>query len=110
MVNGLDKIADETEAFIYGAESLGIRQAKTLLNDGDFVKAAARQVGQAVVNKAAAVLQRESDEPYMDTFKSPMRPHQTDADEPYMDAYGDDQSASLLDGVDSSGRQLTPEA
>jgi hypothetical protein len=110
MVNGLDKIADETEAFIYGAESLGIRQAKTLLNDRDFVKAAARQVGQAVVNKAAAVLQRESDEPYMDTFKSPMRPHQTDADEPYMDAYGDDQSASLLDGVDSSGRQLTPEA
>jgi hypothetical protein len=34
--------------------------------------------------KVGKVLQRDSDEPYMETFQNPQKPIQTDPDEPYM--------------------------
>src|SRR5690606_11281260 len=66
LVNALDKLADDTETFIYGGQSLARRQAETLLRDEEFRREASDTVGKAVVSKAAAVLQRDSDEPYMD--------------------------------------------
>lgn len=86
VVNGLDKVADDFERSTFGEESLKRRQ-------------------QEVV---AAVLQRDSDEPYMDTFKNPHQPIQTDADEPYMGAYGDDQSSAVDTGKEEDGTPLVP--
>lgn len=110
LVNAIDKLADDTETFIYGGQSLARRQAETLLRDEDFRREASAELGKDVISKAARVLQRDADEPYMDTFKNPMQPHQTDADEPYMSAYEDDQSEAVIDGEDASGRELAPEA
>jgi len=82
LVNELDKTADEVELLAFGEESLQRRQAE--------------------------VIQRDSDEPYMDTFNAPTAPVQTDADEPYMDAFVDDQSEAVDEGKDETGRELTP--
>lgn len=82
IVNELDKTADEVETVVFGEESLLRRQAE--------------------------VIQRDSDEPYMDTFNSPTAPVQTDADEPYMDAFQDDESTAVDDGKDEAGRALNP--
>ena len=112
LVNQIDKTADETEAFIYGGDSLRRRQAEVALQNPAFVKAAQEEedLDEETLQKAAAVLQRESDEPYMETFRNPMKPIQTDADEPYMSAYGDDQSSAVVEGEDETGRELAPEA
>lgn len=110
LVNGIDKTADDIETFIYGGDSLRRRQAEIAINDPELAKAAREEVGRAVFEKAAAVIQRDSDESYMDTFKNPMKPIQTDADEPYMSAYDDDQSSAVSDGEDETGRELAPEA
>lgn len=88
IVNWIDKLADEFETIAYGAESLTIRQASTM--------------------KLGEVLQRDADEGYMDTFKNPMQPIQTEADEPYMRAYGDDQSSAVHHGKSDTGRPLAP--
>ena len=87
VVNGLDKIADDFEAGVYGDSSLQRRQQVVVL---------------------AKVIQKDSDEAYMDTFNSPSKPHQTDGDEPYMSAYGDDDTAGVNAGKSTSGRPLAP--
>jgi len=93
LVNAVDKIADEVEAGTFGPESLQKRQV-------EITKAASARKGE--------VIQREGDEPYMETFKNPMAPVQTDADEPYMAAYKDDQSSAVNHGESTSGRPLAP--
>ena len=82
IVNDLDKVADTIEVASFGEESFVRRQAE--------------------------VIQRDSDESYMDTFNAPMAPKQTDADEPYMAAYKDDQSTAVNDGKSTTGRPLAP--
>jgi hypothetical protein len=82
LVNEIDRIADELEVAAYGENSMTIRQAQ--------------------------VIQRETDEPYMDTFENPQQPHQTDADEPYMDAYRSDDSSGVHQGKAENGRPLAP--
>jgi len=86
VVNGLDSVADNFERATFGEESLQKRQAEI----------------------CAAVIQRDSDEPYMDTFQNPHQPVQTDADEPYMGAYGDDQSSAVDTGKEENGEALVP--
>jgi hypothetical protein len=88
LVNGLDLTADEIEKMAYGPDSLSRRQVEVL--------------------KTAEVIQKDADEPYMDTFKNPMKPIQTNADEPYMSAYGDDQSSAVNHGKSTTGRPLAP--
>jgi len=112
LVNRLDRTADAAEALFFGQESLNVRQAEVALDSDAFVKDALDEglLTRSHLSKAARVLQRESDEPYMDTFKNPMSPIQTDSDEPYMSAYGDDQSSAVLEGRDDTGRDLAPEA
>lgn len=78
--------ADVIEAEAFGADSIMRRQ-------------------EAVVAK---VIQKDSDEPYMNTFQNPMKPILTNADEPYMDAYADDQSSAVRDGKSSTGVKLAP--
>ena len=82
LVNNIDKIADQIEVATFGEESFARRQAE--------------------------VLQRDTDEKYMDTFKNPMAPVQVESDEPYMRAYGDDQSSAVHHGQSSTGRPLAP--
>lgn len=84
LVNDLDKTADEIEVAAFGTESLHKRQAE--------------------------VIQREADEPYMQTFENPQSPHQVEADEPYMKAYNSDDSSAVIHGADESGRKLAPKA
>lgn len=112
LVNHLDKIADKTESLLFGAESLLSRQAELAVASDSFKREALNDglVTRATLSKAAKVLQRDADEPYMDTFKNPMSPHETDSDEPYMAAYGDDQSSAVVEGEDDTGRELAPEA
>lgn len=88
LVNQIDKLADEIESATYGVDSMTRRQASVL------------------GVKTAEVVQRDSDEKYMDTFKNPMSPKQTEADEPYMKAYGDDQSSAVHHGKSSTGKPL----
>lgn len=92
LVNELDKTADEIETAAFGADSLERRQI---------------EIVTASV-KTAEVLQRDSDEKYMDTFKNPMNPIQVEADEPYMKLYGDDQSSAVHHGQSETGRKLAP--
>ena len=95
IVNALDATADEIEVASFGQESFTERQTEVCK--------------QASRPHTAEVLQRESDESYMQTFTNPMAPIQTEADEPYMKAYGPpDQSSSVIHGVSTSGRPLTP--
>ena len=82
LVHDLDRVADEIEVGSFGMDSFVRRQAE--------------------------VLQRDTDETYMDTFKAPTAPRQTDADEPYMSAYKDDQSSAVQHGGTSTGRPLAP--
>jgi hypothetical protein len=82
LVNDLDRVADEIEVASFGPESFARRQAE--------------------------VIQKDADEPYMDTFKNPMKPIQTDADEAYMSAYADDQSSAVNHGKSTTGRPLAP--
>jgi hypothetical protein len=89
LVNAVDALADDLESATYGAASLLNRQAS--------------EIGQA---KLAQVIQRDSDEGYMDTFKNPQAPVQTEADEPYMKAYSDDQSSAVHNGRSTTGRPL----
>lgn len=88
IVNHLDRVADEFEQGVFGPESLQRRQAEIL--------------------KSAKVLQRDSDEGYMDAFQVSHGVVQSDGDEPYMAAYRDDQSAAVQDGKASNGRPLAP--
>lgn len=90
IVNALDKTADEIEAASFGRTSLARRQAE-------------------ILGKTAAVIQRDSDESYMDTFKNPMQPRQVDADEKYMSLYKDDQSSAVGSGQSMTGRKLAPQ-
>lgn len=92
LVNQIDKTADEIEGMAFGVESLQRRQIEV-------VTASA---------KNAQVIQRETDERYMDTFKNPMAPVQVESDEPYMRAYADDQSSAVIHGQSETGRKLAP--
>lgn len=82
IVNDLDKTADEVEVAAFGKESFTRRQAE--------------------------VIQRDTDEKYMDTYKNPMAPVQVEADEPYMKQYADDQSSAVIHGQSTTGKALTP--
>lgn len=82
MVNRFDSLADAIELDTFGKESFTVRQAE--------------------------VLQKEPDEPYMGTFKNPMKPLQTESDEPYMKAYADDQSSAVIHGTSTTNRPLAP--
>lgn len=110
MVNRLDKTADAVESLVYGERSLQNRQAEVAVQSEDFVKEALTEglISRGEFAKAAKVIQRDSDESYMETFGNPHKPIETDADEPYMSAYGDDQSSAVNDGEDSTGRDLAP--
>jgi hypothetical protein len=110
MVNRLDKTADAVESLVYGERSLQNRQAEVAVQSEDFVKEALTEglISKGEFAKAAKVIQRDSDESYMETFGNPHKPIETDADEPYMSAYGDDQSSAVNDGEDSTGRDLAP--
>lgn len=88
LVNSFDKLADDLEASLFGADSLQARQIEVL--------------------KTAKVIQKDSDESYMETFNKPTAPIQTDADEPYMAAYADDQSSAVNNGKSTTGRPLAP--
>lgn len=89
MAQSIDKVADEVEVAAFGKEAFEARKA-------------------AQMGKTAQVIQKESDEPYMNTFANPMAPVQTESDEPYMKAYGDDQSSAVIHGKSSTGRPLAP--
>ena len=82
MVNTIDAVSDAIEVSSFGKESFERRRAE--------------------------VIQKEGDEPYMNTFKNPMAPVQTEGDEPYMKAYSDDQSSSVVHGKAENGRALAP--
>jgi hypothetical protein len=87
LVNNLDIVADTVEKMAYGEDSMLRRQVEVI--------------------KKAEVIERNSDEPYMDTFKNPMQPVMTNADEPYMSAYSDDQSSAVIHGKSEVNRPLT---
>lgn len=90
LVNSIDKVADEIEVASMGPESLLKRQVHTLAKEGK-------------------VVQKDSDESYMDTFNAPMAPIQTDADEnSYMSLFKDDQSQAVETGKSTTGRPLAP--
>jgi len=82
IVNDLDKTADAIEIAAFGEESFLRRQAE--------------------------VIQRETAEPYMQTFENPQSPEQVEADEPYMDAYKSDDSSGVHHGKSTTGRPLAP--
>lgn len=98
MVNELDKTADALELATFGQESFAKRQV-------EIAKYAHQKQAKL---KVGEVLQREADEPYMQTFKNPMNPIQVEADEPYMAAYRDDQSSAVHHGTSTTGRPLAP--
>ena len=88
LVNHIDQIADDFEKKAFGEESLKRRQVEIL--------------------KTAEVIQRDSDEPYMDSFVVDQGVVQAEADEPYMGAYADDQSSAVRHGQSTTGRPLAP--
>lgn len=87
----LDKTADLLEVACYGADNLAKRKIKLAKDAAD---------------KVAKVIQKDSDEPYMDTFNAPQKPHQSDADEPYMAHYRDDQTEAVEKGKSTTGQPL----
>jgi hypothetical protein len=89
LVNSIDKVADDVEAASMGPESLLKRQVHTLAKEGK-------------------VVQKDTDEGYMDTFNAPTAPIQTDADENYMSLFKDDQSQAVESGKSTTGRPLAP--
>jgi hypothetical protein len=97
IVNALDQRADAIEKRAFGEESFEKRKAFALRKN-----AADRRA------KLAEVLQKESDEPYMSTYKNPMKPLEVNSDEPYMRQYADDQSSGVIHGKASNGRALAP--
>jgi hypothetical protein len=89
VVNEIDKVADEVELNAYGAEHMLQRQVHVL--------------------RQAKVLQKDTDEGYMDTFNAPTAPVQTDADEnEYMSLFKDDQTIAVESGKTTTGRPLAP--
>jgi hypothetical protein len=93
IVNDLDKTADEIEKTAFGDDSFQRRIV---------------EVAKTAASKSAEVIQREPDEPYMDTFKNPQAPVQIEADEPYMKEYAVDQSSEVNHGKSTTGRPLAP--
>jgi hypothetical protein len=90
LVNSIDKLADDIEASSMGPESLLKRQVHTLAKEGK-------------------VVQKDSDEGYMDTFNAPTAPIQNDADEnAYMSLFKDDQTIAVETGKSTTGRPLAP--
>jgi hypothetical protein len=82
LVNDLDRTADEIEVAAFGKESFTRRQAE--------------------------VIQRDTDEKYMDSFSNPQKPIQTESDEPYMSAYKSDDSSGVIHGKSTTGKPLAP--
>jgi hypothetical protein len=89
VVNEIDKVADEVELHAYGPEHMYQRQVHVL--------------------RQAKVLEKDSDEGYMDTFNAPTAPIQNDADEnEYMSLFKDDQTIAVESGKATNGRPLAP--
>ncbi len=80
VVAALDKTADAIEITAFGRASFDARRAK--------------------------VIQRDKDEPYMDTFNSPTAPIKTDKDEHYMNQFKDDQSVAVQMAKTTTGKPL----
>lgn len=89
VVNEIDKVADEVELNAYGPDHMFQRQIHVL--------------------RQAKVLQKDSDEGYMDTFNAPTAPIQNDVDEnEYMSLFKDDQTIAVETGKATNGRPLAP--
>lgn len=96
LVLSLDKFSDEFEVKTFGQDSFNARRA--------------------------AVIQRDKDEPYMDTFDNPNKVIQADKDEPYMhsvpgsfnsrpiETFDVDQSANVRNRDEYQVRDLNPYA
>lgn len=82
VVNALDRTADKFEVATLGEESFAARQAE--------------------------VLERDSEEPYVQTFEAPTRVHQSDKDEPYMGLFNDDQTTAVGTGKSEAGKPIAP--
>lgn len=91
VVNALDMCADDFEKAAFGEESFEHRRQEVM-----------------AANKEAEVIQRDSDEPYMDAFNNPSGTKQTDSDEPYMSTYNTDGTTEVVEGEDEKGEDLTP--
>lgn len=87
IITALDKASDTIEISTCGRDSLRNRASEL---------------------RQAAVIERDADEPYMDTFRNPQAPIQVESDEPYMSSYADDQSSGVGNGESSTGRPLAP--
>jgi len=100
LVNEIDRVADDLEQAAYGEDSLTVRQAQIIEKTAD--------EDEDKADKTAEVIQRDADEPYMNTYSNPSSPIQTEADEPYMSAYGNDDSSGVHHGKSENGRPLAP--
>lgn len=78
LIGEVDAFADKFEAAAFGAKNLESRKAKL-----------------------AKVLQKDKDEPYMDTFDNPIKPVQTDSDEEYMHKVGPSLHSKGMDTFDA---------
>lgn len=82
LIQQLDSYADKFHIAAFGEESFRQHQAR--------------------------VLQRDKDEPWMDTFDKPFGVHQRDADESYMESYDVDQSTNVVDRDEHTIRDVSP--
>lgn len=109
-LNRLDRIASAVQSK-FAEMGLEQAEAKEIVNALD-AKSDAIEIAafgkESFERRRAEVIQKEGDEPYMNTFKNPMAPVQTESDEPYMRAYSDDQSSAVIHGKAENGRALAP--
>lgn len=106
LVNHLDKTADRIEQLLLGASNLEHRKASIMLKDPSFARKAKQLLGEDF-DRVAAVLQRDQDEDFMDSFESG-QVLESDGDEAYMAAFDDDQSSSVSRARSTTGRPLVP--
>jgi len=78
LVRNIDAFADKFQVAAYGEESF-----------------------KAYQNKVGKVIQREPDEPYMDTFQNPQKVIESDPDEPYMHESGPSYNSKSIKTYDS---------
>ena len=87
LVSEIDSFADRFQVAAYGAESLENFKAQV-----------------------AKVLQKDSDEKYMDTFDKPIGIIEAESDEPYMKSFDEDITESVTDRDEYTVRDIAPEA
>lgn len=88
------------------AGQLDARLASSLVRDIDAfadkiqVSAFGSDKFAAFKTKVSKVIQRDSDEKFMDTFDNPNKPIQTDSDEPFMKSVGPSFNSKAIDTFD----------